>query len=234
MHVFFTENIDHHTALLSAVESQHCIRVLRLGKGDEVKVLDGKGGFYTARITIADTRQCQLEITGKLPASTRGYNIHIAIAPTKNIDRFEWFIEKSVEIGIDTITPLLCQRSERRVLKTERLQKLIVATIKQAMIPSLPVLNELADYKTFVSNLSGYASNRYIAHCEETDKKQLKSLVVPQSDIIILIGPEGDFSPSEISLALEHGFEAVTFGNNRLRTETAGIFACNIVHAIND
>jgi 16S rRNA (uracil1498-N3)-methyltransferase len=235
MHIFYCQNIISNEALLSPEESAHCIRVLRLNRGDIVQLIDGKGGMFEAVISEPDVKQCRLEITGSITAhAPRNFNLHIAIAPTKNMDRFEWFIEKSVEIGIDTITPLLCQRAERRTLKTERLHKLIISTMKQAMVPYLPVLNELTGFKSFNTSLSGSHSNRFIAHCEDSDRKELGKVLSPVSDVIILIGPEGDFSPEEIKLATASGFIPVSLGQNRLRTETAGIVACHTVNLLNE
>ncbi|MBN1144897.1 MAG: 16S rRNA (uracil(1498)-N(3))-methyltransferase [Bacteroidales bacterium] len=229
MHTFYSPDIIDNKAKLSPEESAHCLRVLRLGKGDQVILIDGKGGLYEAVIAEPDVRACRIEITKALPSPPeRKHQIHIAIAPTKNMDRFEWFVEKSVEIGIDIITPLLCQRSERRVLKTERLHKLIISTIKQAMVTRLPVLNELTDFKKLIKETTLPPANRFIAHCGETARKELKQALLPQSDAVVLIGPEGDFTPDEITLALENRFIPVSLGNNRLRTETAGIVACHI------
>jgi 16S rRNA (uracil1498-N3)-methyltransferase len=234
VNIFYCSNISSKEALLSQEESAHCIRVLRLNKGDRVLLIDGRGGMFEAIISSPDPKQCRLEITGSLPVPpTRNFNLHVAIAPTKSLDRFEWFIEKAVEIGIDTITPLLCQRSERRVLKTDRLHKLIIATMKQAMIPYLPVLNELTDYKILIDTITGSQRNRFIAHCEESEKKTLRNVLTPGSDVVILIGPEGDFSPEEIGLAINNNFIPVSLGCNRLRTETAGIVACNTVNFMN-
>lgn len=228
MHIFYSPDIIENQTVLSAEESAHCLRVLRLGKGDQVILIDGKGGLYEAVITEPDTRGCQLEIARVLPSPpARKHQIHIAIAPTKNMDRFEWFVEKSVEIGIDTITPLLCQRSERRVLKTERLHKLIISTMKQAMVTQLPLLNELTPYNQFVKTIESAKGNRFIAHCGETARKELKQALSPRSDAVVLIGPEGDFTPEEVQLAVENQFIPVSLGNNRLRTETAGIVACH-------
>jgi 16S rRNA (uracil1498-N3)-methyltransferase len=229
MHTFYSPDIVENKAVLSSEESAHCLRVLRLGKGDQVIVIDGKGGMFEAVITEPDTRACRLEITKVLPSpAQRKHKIHIAIAPTKNMDRFEWFVEKSIEIGIDIITPLLCQRSERRVLKTDRLHKLIISTMKQAMVTQLPVLNELMPYNQFVKTMDAAKDNRFIAHCGESSRKELKQALLPQSDAVVLIGPEGDFTAEEVQLAVESGFKPVTLGNNRLRTETAGIVACHI------
>jgi 16S rRNA (uracil1498-N3)-methyltransferase len=231
MNIFFAPDINSPQVILSPEESAHCVRVLRLNEGEKVQLIDGKGGLYEAVVAEPDARRCMIEIIGTRQIHrTRDYTLHIAIAPTKNMDRFEWFVEKSVEIGVDTITPLLCQRSERRVLKTDRLHKLIISTMKQAMVLHQPVLNELTDYKKFMTGLPVSFKNRLIAHCEDTERKTLKDTLMPLSDVVVLIGPEGDFSPEEIKGAADKGFTPVTLGPNRLRTETAGIVAC---HAIN-
>ncbi|MBN1183329.1 MAG: 16S rRNA (uracil(1498)-N(3))-methyltransferase [Bacteroidales bacterium] len=230
MHTFYSPHILNNTAILSPEESAHCLRVLRLGKGDKVVVIDGRGGMYEAEIAEPVANACRLEITGILPSPPeRKHKIHIAIAPTKSIDRFEWFVEKSVEIGIDVITPLLCQRSERRVLKTERLHKLIISTIKQAMVPCLPVLNELTPFEKLVKDPALLHANRFIAHCQAGERRELKNEQLAACDAIILIGPEGDFTPEEVQLAVANGFIPVSLGNNRLRTETAGIVACHFL-----
>jgi 16S rRNA (uracil1498-N3)-methyltransferase len=235
MNVFYCPDIASHEATLSPEESAHCIRVLRLGRGEKVQVIDGKGGYYAAEIADPDAKKCRLEILATLDhAKVRNYKIKVAIAPTKNLDRFEWFIEKSVEIGIDMITPLLCQRSERRVLKTDRLHKLILSTMKQAIIPFRPVLDELTAFNTFVVKPGVPKNNRFIAHCEDTGRKKLMEVCKASQDIVVLIGPEGDFAPEEISFATDHGFIPVSLGVNRLRTETAGVVACHTINILND
>jgi 16S rRNA (uracil1498-N3)-methyltransferase len=235
MHIFYSTHINAGEALLSPEESAHCIRVLRLGKGDKVHLIDGQGGMYDAIITHPDAKQCQLEITGIIDHyKGRNFTLHIAIAPTKNIDRFEWFIEKAVEIGIDIITPILCHRSERRILKTNRLHKLIISTMKQAMVPYHPALHELTKYDSLISSLGGSSYNRFIAHCDESEKKKLKDVLAPQTNVILLIGPEGDFTQGEIDLAIAHDFVPVSLGYNRLRTETAGIVACQTFNLLNE
>jgi 16S rRNA (uracil1498-N3)-methyltransferase len=235
MNIFYCPQVEANEAILSPGESAHCLRVLRLGLGEKVQVIDGHGGYYNAVIVEPDPKRCRLEILETIDhGKARNFRIHIAIAPTKNMDRFEWFIEKSVEIGIDIITPLLCHRSERRTLKTERLHKLIISTMKQAIIPTLPELNELTGFKDFVRADSGESVNRYIAHCEVTRENTLQKVCPAGHDAIILIGPEGDFSPEEIALAQENGFIPVSLGINRLRTETAGIVACHTVGLLNN
>ena len=188
---------------LSPEESAHCVRVLRLGTGEKVQVIDGNGGYYNAVITLPDAKHCRLTVTDTIQKQAkRKYSIHIAIAPTKNMERFEWFIEKSVEIGIDIITPLLCHHSERRVLKTDRLERLIISTMKQAIVPVHPVLHELTGFKEFITKQGKNDTDLFIAHCEETDRKKLNEVCTPGKNTLVLIGPEGDFSPEEIRLAL--------------------------------
>jgi len=234
MNIFYAPDIVPPDVTLSAEESAHCIRVLRLGRGEKVQVIDGQGGYYNAVIAIADAKHCKLTITEIIEKQAqRDFSIHIAIAPTKNMERFEWFIEKSVEIGIDSITPLLCHHSERRILKTDRLERLIISTMKQAIIPTHPLLHELTGFKEFVTHPDHHDADLFIAHCEETDRKKLSDVCRAGRNTIVLIGPEGDFSPDEIRLALEYQYIPVSLGQNRLRTETAGIVACHTVNLCN-
>jgi 16S rRNA (uracil1498-N3)-methyltransferase len=191
--------------------------------------------MYDAIIRVPDPRRCELDISGVIShQKDRDYSLHIGIAPTKNIGRFEWFIEKSVEIGIDVITPLRCNRSERRELNMERLYKLIISTMKQAMVSYMPVLNELTDFGKFIDSVTGTPYNRFIAHCEDTQRKKLKDVLVPKTNVLLLIGPEGDFTPGEIELAILHDFIPVSIGKNRLRTETAGVVVCQTMNFINE
>jgi 16S rRNA (uracil1498-N3)-methyltransferase len=235
MNIFYAPDILLPDVTLSPEESAHCIRVLRLGAGAKVQLIDGKGGYYNAVVTLPDAKHCRLSVTETIESrAPRMYSVHIAIAPTKNMDRFEWFIEKSVEIGIDIITPLLCHHSERRVLKTDRLEKLIIATMKQAIIPGKPVLNELTSFKDFVGSIAHPGTNRFIAHCEETERETLQKVCRAGQDAVVMIGPEGDFSPEEVLSAINHGLVPVSLGRNRLRTETAGVVACNMINCLND
>jgi 16S rRNA (uracil1498-N3)-methyltransferase len=235
MNLFYAPDIVFPEVVLSPEESAHCTRVLRLAAGEKVQVIDGNGGYYNAVIAVPDAKHCRLMITGTIEKQVRhDYSIHIAIAPTKNMDRFEWFIEKSVEIGIDIITPLLCHHSERRVLKTDRLERLIISTMKQAIIPTHPVLHELTGFKEFIAQQEKNVTDRFIAHCEDTDRKKLREVCRPGKNTLVLIGPEGDFSPDEIRLALSRQFLPVSLGQNRLRTETAGLVACHTVNLCND
>lgn len=232
MQLFYTPDISSNVYTLSKEESRHCIMVLRKHIGDEVHLIDGKGGFYTARITDDNSKSCKLEIInvqkrfGESP-----YYIHIAIAPTKSNDRFEWFLEKATEIGVNEITPIICDNSERKVLKLERMNKILVSAMKQSNRAYLPQLNELTSFKDFVPANSN--ENRFIAHCEKDEKPLLKDLLIKGENTLLLIGPEGDFSKNEIQLAKENKFSAISLGSSRLRTETAGVVACHTINLIN-
>ena len=227
MQLFYLEHPEKEI-ILSAEESKHATRVLRKKEGDILNFTDGKGNLYKAEITLADSRKCRLEIVSSdQKEKQHNYHLHIAIAPTKNMDRFEWFLEKATEIGIDEITPIICSRSERKVIKTERGNRILLSAMKQSLKCHLPKLNEAISLNDFINqDLKGA---KYIAHCEDGKKNELKK-VNKTDKTLILIGPEGDFSPKEIALALQNQFKAVSLGTSRLRTETAGIVA---VHTIN-
>lgn len=235
MILFYSPDTANNKGQLSSDESKHCIKVLRHQKGDCINVTDGKGGIYEAVIVHAHPEKCSFEIIRMINSQVQSaHTLHIAIAPTKNISRFEWFLEKSVEIGIDAITPLFCQRSERRVLKTDRFEKLIVSSMKQAFLTKKPLLNEPVEYNRFLGQVKDSKAMKFIGHCEDTKRKWLKDAYVKGSDAIVLIGPEGDFTPDEIEQAIHYGFIPVALSKNRLRTETAGIVACHTVHLINE
>ena len=233
MQLFYIPNISGKEVILNETESKHAIRVLRLAEGNRVQLIDGNGGFYEAVISDAHPKKCKLLITDSTQEfEKRNFKLHIAIAPTKNIDRFEWFLEKCTEIGIDEITPLLSEHSERKVIKPERLEKILMAAMKQSLKAYLPKLNSLVGFNEFIS-VSKY-QNKYIAHCNDGDKSHLKDSIQKNEDTLILIGPEGDFSNEEVVKAKENGFEEISLGNARLRTETAGIVACHIVNLVNE
>jgi len=214
--------------VLSEEESQHAVKVLRLQVGEVITVVDGTGGFYNAKIINPHPKHCTFEITSTiLEYGKRDYRLHIAIAPTKNIERIEWFIEKATEIGIDEITPVICRFSERKIIKAERLDKIIVSASKQSVKAYFPKLNPLCTFDELLKQYS--ASQLFIAHCYEEEKKQLQKEIVKSSDVLILIGPEGDFSKEEVQKAISVGFIPVSLGNSRLRTETAGVVACHTV-----
>ena len=233
MHVFYTPDISSNTYTLNEEESRHCAKVLRLMKGDHVALIDGKGGLYDAEI-VGETKK---NINLLILKSTREYqkrnhHLHIAIAPTKNIDRLEWFLEKATEIGIDEITPIICERSERKIVKEDRLNKVITSAVKQSLQAYHPVLNDAISFKSFISSTT--ATHKLIAHCVDGEpRKYIGEVSSPGQDYLILIGPEGDFSPNEIELALRNDFKPLTLGNTRLRTETAGLAACFEVNYLN-
>nr|WP_319512603.1 16S rRNA (uracil(1498)-N(3))-methyltransferase [uncultured Draconibacterium sp.] len=233
MQLFYVPNISGAEVILNETESKHAIRVLRLNEGDQIELIDGKGGFYRARITNANPKKCKLSIIdSQTEFGKKDFHLHIAIAPTKNIDRTEWFLEKCTEIGIDEITPLLSEHSERKVIKPERLEKILVSAMKQSVKAYLPRLNELTKLSDLLQQAT--ETKKYIAHCNEGEKPHLKNVVKPGEKVLILIGPEGDFSPEEVNLALQSGFKAISLGDARLRTETAGVVACHIVNLAND
>ena len=209
------------------------MRVLRYTTGDEILLTDGKGTTYTARITNPHPKHCDFEIiSSEKQEPHHAFHLHIAIAPTKNIERMEWAIEKCVEIGVDEITPLLCRFSERKQLRTDRLEKIILSAAKQSLTPYLPVLHELTPYDDFIK--SQRQGQRFIAHCYNEDKRVLKDEIERGRDVLILIGPEGDFSEKEIADALSMGFIPVSLGDSRLRTETAAVVACHTAVLMNE
>lgn len=214
---------------LNEDESKHMSRVLRLGIGDQVLLLNGQGGKALAVIIDPHPKKALLKTISKNRIEKRSLtNLHIAMAPTKNIDRFEWFLEKSTEIGIDEVTPLLCEHSERKVIKEDRLNKVLVSAIKQSGQSFLPKLNSLTPFIEFVSN----HPNGLIAYCPiDANPVSLVDAVKNRKDITILIGPEGDFSPAEVRFALENGYTQITLGDSVLRTETAGVYACAVINS---
>jgi len=233
MQLFYVPNISGDEILLNETESKHAIRVLRLQNGNRVQVIDGTGGFYEAEITDANQKKCRLSVLkSQLEFGKKDFHLHIAIAPTKNIDRFEWFLEKATEIGIGEITPLLTSHSERKTINIERLEKIIISAMKQSLKAYLPKLNEITPIKHLIVN--NKSKSKYIAYCDDIQKIHLKDAVIRGQDTLILIGPEGDFSPEEVNLAIENGFKVVSLGAARLRIETAGIVACNIVNLANE
>ncbi len=234
MHLFYTPDIDasHPMYFLNEEESKHCVRVLRLQVGDQVQLIDGRGGLYNAEINEAHPKRTIIKINGvKTGFGKRNHYLHIAIAPTKNIERFEWFLEKATEIGIDEITPIICQRSERKDVKIERSAKIITSAIKQSLKAYHPVLNAPIAFNQFIKQ--PFEGQKFIAHCIDESKAELAVEVEKQSTYVILIGPEGDFSPAEIEGALQNGFKAITLGESRLRTETAALEACFEINFLN-
>lgn len=230
MHIFYQPDIEF--GILSEEESLHAVKVLRLQVDDEIYIIDGVGGFYHAKITNPHAKRTVFEVVKDISEyGKRNYKLHIAIAPTKSIDRFEWFIEKAVEIGVDEITPLLCRFSERKRINHERIEKIIISAAKQSKKAYLPVLHPLTSCQDFIKNAK--SPHKFIAHCYEEDKKELKNLVEKNSDLLVMIGPEGDFSQEEVELALAYDFQPVSLGESRLRTETAGLVAAVVAATIN-
>ncbi len=229
--IFYAPNIDIDNRL-SEEESQHAVKVLRLVEGDQIELVDGQGGYYMAEIVFPHPKHCEVRILSKEENyHPQPVHIHIAIAPTKNMDRLEWFAEKVTEIGVGEITPLLCDHSERKVVKRDRLEKILVSAMKQSKKAFLPTLNEMTSFKDFLKNHK--ESDCYIAHCYEQDKRVLCKEYQPGRDVVVLIGPEGDFSEEEVSKALNAGYVPISLGESRLRTETAGVVACHTVQLIN-
>lgn len=232
MQLFYAPDIKDKTYTLNEEESKHCIRVLRLAIGDEIMLIDGKGGLFKTRITSPEPKRCMVEVyESTLEFEKRNHYLHIAIAPTKNIERFEWFLEKATEIGIDEITPLLCEHSERKVVNNERLEKIIISAVKQSVKAYVPKLNPMATFKQFIQ--ANTADNLFIAHCATRELSHLKNEVKAFGKCTILIGPEGDFSPEEIKHAIQNNYKEISLGTSRLRTETAGVVACHIVNLAN-
>jgi 16S rRNA (uracil1498-N3)-methyltransferase len=233
MHLFYTPDLSGKIYTLNESESKHCIKVLRLSINDQVQLIDGKGGFYTAQIIDANPKKCSVEIIKEEKEfGKRNHYLHIAIAPTKNNDRFEWFLEKATEIGINEITPIICEHSERKVIKPERLEKIIISAVKQSIKAYKPKLNKIIPYKDFMA--SEFQGDKFIAHCEEIEKTALKSSYKKGNSALVLIGPEGDFDPKEIALAKENNFQEISLGESRLRTETAGVVACHTINLLNE
>jgi len=234
MHLFLA-HIENNLATLNEAESLHCTKVLRLSVGDRILISDGQGRLCEATLTVVNHKLCEAEILREIGVFKRPYHLHVACAPTKNIDRFEWFLEKATEIGIDEITPIITEHSERTVVKKDRSERVIMAAMKQCQVPNLPTFHEATRFSDFLKNCN--ADQKFICYCGDGFAKQtLKNAFVEtgrapslRSNILILIGPEGDFSAKEVALAVEHGFIPITLGETRLRTETAAIVAVHTV-----
>lgn len=233
MHIFYTPELSGKTYILDETESKHCVRVLRLEKGDEINLVDGRGGYFTAEIADPNPKRCLVNvIKSELNFGLRNFQVHVAIAPTKNIERIEWFLEKATEIGINRVTPLLCRHSERKEIKYDRLEKVMVSAMKQSLKAYLPILDELTKFNDFIHQ--PFEGQKFIAHCEEQHRELLKNAVKTGGKYLILVGPEGDFSLEEIELAINAGFLPVSLGDSRLRTETAGVVACHTFNLLNE
>jgi 16S rRNA (uracil1498-N3)-methyltransferase len=232
MNLFFTPDISGSFYSLNEEESRHCQKVLRLHEGDMIHLTDGMGTLYEAQIVDARSRQVGVEVTARHENyGKRDYRLHMAVAPTKNTDRFEWFLEKATEIGVDEITPLICGHSERRQLRADRLEKIITSAVKQSLKAYYPVLHPIADFRAFITEKR--EGQLFIAHLEERDPVLLQKACLKGGKVTILIGPEGDFSDKEIESAQEAMYQIVSLGRSRLRTETAAVVACCAVAMVN-
>ena len=258
MNLFYAPDIAQ-TLYLPEEESQHCVKVLRMKAGDRIHIIDGVGGLYEAEILESHPKRTQVSILSEQHEyGRRPFRLHLAVAPTKNIDRFEWFVEKATEIGFDELTPLCCRYSERKVIKPERIEKILVSAAKQSLKAYVPRLNPMTTFKEFISKYASEEtecspklgelpkaegcvnssfltphSSPFIAHCYDHPKQHLLHACPPASDVVVMVGPEGDFSEEEVELALRNSFQAITLGESRLRTETAGIVACHLVTIAN-
>lgn len=232
MALFYAPDIET-TWELPEDEAAHCLRVLRLAVGDELDITDGKGKFYKVVISSISGKHCHVEAK-EVIAAQKGWqgHLHLAIAPTKNIDRIEWMVEKITEIGIDEITFLNCRFSERKVVKNDRIERIIVSAMKQSLKPFKPQLNEIIDFKKFIA--AKHEGAKFIAHCYDSERVLLKNMLRAGEKATILIGPEGDFSTEEVQAAIDAGYTPISLGNSRLRTETAGLAACHTFNLINE
>ena len=213
-------------------ESQHCARVLRMKEGDPLFITDGKGFFYRAQLLQANPKSCVVTIEEEIAQQKDwDFNLHIAFAPTKSLDRIEWFVEKATEIGIDAFSPLQCRYSERKNINTARLEKIMVSAMKQSQKSRLPQLDELIKFDQFIKQ--PFAGQKFIAHCYDSIKTPLTQICKKNTDTLILIGPEGDFSEEEVAKSIEQGFIPISLGESRLRTETAALVACHTIQLLN-
>ncbi len=229
--LFYVPDVSNEKVIfLPEAESQHAVKVLRLKAGDIIHLINGKGSLFEAEIVNPHAKRCEIKIVASKTKDMSAYSLHIAIAPTKKNERFEWFLEKATEIGIQEITPIICQRSERKGVNRTRSERILVAAMKQSQNLYLPKLNEASSFEQFLlKKTASINMQKCIAHCLDEDKKSLQRVYEKGKDVLILIGPEGDFSETEITMAIKAGFLPVSLGESRLRTETAGVVACHIV-----
>ncbi len=234
MQLFYNPNLSKDTQqiVFDKAESRHIIKVLRKQTNDVLLITNGKGLVAKTSIESASDKKCIVKVISiDSKQKSRDYYLHIAIAPTKNNDRLEWFLEKATEIGIDEITPIICENSERKVVKLERLEKMVISAMKQSLQFYAPKLNAAISFSDFLK--TDFDGVKYIAHCEDGEKESLKNSAKPKQNILILIGPEGDFSQNEINKALQENYSPISLGKTRLRTETAGIVAVQNIAFIN-
>ncbi|PQB04349.1 16S rRNA (uracil(1498)-N(3))-methyltransferase [Aureitalea marina] len=235
MQLFYQPDIDDSQSEVhfDKEESRHLIRVLRKKVGDSLSVTDGKGGLFTVEVTLADDKRSQGRIVRVSKQAKPDATLEIGIAPTKLNDRMEWFLEKSTEIGIHTISPIICDRSERRILKLARMERIIVSAAKQSLKHIFPKIQDQLSFEEYIKKDWPVNTQLFIAHCGESPRKLLNDQLQTGRPVVVLIGPEGDFTPKEVDLALKVGFEPVSLGKSRLRTETAGIVACHLFNLAN-
>lgn len=233
MQLFYNPQINEGTEVctFSKEESKHIAKVLRKSNGDLLHLTNGKGWLFEAKIIDTNLKQCSAKIISKQLQATRSYSLNLAVAPTKMNDRFEWFLEKATEFGINSITPILCDHSERKVIKYERFEKIIQTAMKQSLQCYLPTLNPLTSFSEFVANDT--STQRFIAHCQQGDKQEFFEVLRPGDSVTVLIGPEGDFSRREIEMVKQMNYQPVSLGTNRLRTETAAIAVTHIASLVN-
>ena len=233
MQLFYDPDLEDTTRTFTfpAQESKHLVRVLRKGPGDRIHITNGRGDLFQAEILRADPGNCSAQIVSHTKSLPKGFRLHLAVAPTKMNDRYEWMLEKATEIGLDEISPIVCQHSERRTIKADRMEKVLQAAMKQSQQTHLPRLHPLCSFQEFLER--DFPGLKFIAHCQAGDREELKRVARADTDITVLIGPEGDFSPEEVDLARAKGFVPISLGHNRLRTETAAILACATINTIN-
>lgn len=231
MNLFYQPLIKDGVFFLDVEESRHCAKVLRKKNGDSITITDGKGFFYDALLTEIDSHRCTFQITSERAETSRNFYIHIAIAPTKNSDRIEWFVEKATEIGIDQISFIECDHSERTNLRLERINRIAITAMKQSLKASAPKINAIISFKDFVKGQ--HEHQMFIAYVDTTNSHHLKDLAKPSTSYCVLIGPEGDFSQDELSIAIDQGYSKISLGNSRLRTETAALVACHTLNLLN-
>lgn len=235
MQLFFNALVAQHQKEISfdKEESRHIVKVLRKNVGDQLHVTNGKGSLFLTTLKQVNTNTCIAEVVSEMFTAASDFHIHLAVSPTKMNERYEWFLEKATEIGIHEITPIFCHHSERKVIKPERFEKVLIAATKQSLQQYTPILNEAISFTDFIKKT--FTGQKFIAHCEEeSSKKSLKNEITPKSSYTILIGPEGDFSVTEIQLALADDFIPISLGDTRLRTETAALVACHTAVLINE
>ena len=233
MHRFYIPSVSGDTCQLDDEESKHCVRVLRLKENDAVEITDGKGNLFNAVIENAHPKACVLRITEHHKESPPTWELIIAVAPTRNMVRMEWLIEKLTEIGFSKFIPVECQTSERRVIKMERLNKIAIESMKQSGRVYLPQIEELISFEELIKNYSQFKGQKFIPHCIDSEKKTLSSSYKKEENALVLIGPEGDFTREEIEIAIQNGFIPVSLNEKTLRTETAALSAAISLKTLN-